>query len=250
MLAVDNGPAPAARRAGRRFRHPTSCVPLERIGLPLSRRRVRFAVLLALAVIVTGASRPAAGFEIEALVVGAAGVRFHDARLRSLYGSPVGPSIALRMRGPYGLAPALGVQMMWKSQENSVAPLDAPARTKMLFVPVVLRVPFERLFFGRLELAAGPQAGWAYLHEDWDARVPGAGITADGRGNGSWIGAGVVAEARVRLGRAGAIGLAADWLWAAADRSTARGNRDRQTSMEAGWSALRLDWSAPWPGRP
>jgi len=217
----------------------------ERAGI-----RATLAAVVALMALSALPAASRASLEIESLIVGASAIRFHDERLRSLYGEALGPMIALRARAPLGLAPALAVQAVWKSREGSEAGLDAAARTDMLFVPITLRLPFETTFGGRVAIGAGPQVGWAYVREDWESRLPEADIRASGRGTGGWLGAGLLGQVWLKIGGAGAIGIAADWMWAAAERSTARGNLERETSMKAGWSALRVEWRAPWPARP
>jgi hypothetical protein len=184
------------------------------------------------------------------LSVGVGRLAFHDPRLQETYAAPlfIDVSIAGPRIGP--LHPALELGVAWDEKSPASMALVEGARTHLLFCPILLRIPFVWQPGPRLALRLGPEGGVACYREEWHARIPTAGIESKRHGTGAWLSAGIGAEVSVRIGRAGAIGLAADWLWAEGERTTVGANPMQEESLEAGWRAARITWTLPWPAQP
>jgi hypothetical protein len=182
--------------------------------------------------------------------VRAGALMFRDERLTSVYGRP--PAAALVVRGLRlgPLAPALALGISWSSHRSaSVAFVDA-ARSRMRFAPCLLQVPLEHRIGPRWRVRVGPQAGFALVREEWSAAIPIAGLTARRHATTDWPAAGWLAEVEVCAGRAGAFALGVEGLYAHGERTTIGANEAQAESMTAGWSLLRVEWSASSPAQP
>ncbi|MFH1143735.1 MAG: hypothetical protein V1774_04240 [Candidatus Eisenbacteria bacterium] len=205
-----------------------------------SGKRTPLCLLILLALALAGPAR--ASLKVGPPSIGTGILRFHDADLRSLYDRLPQLVFILRGHGLSQISPTLAVACSWASHRDPDGFLAA-SETQVLFLPVMLQIPWEQHLNGTWMIRVGPQFTWAGLREEWNATVSEAQIDATGHSTASWLAAGVMGELWARLGGAGSVGLAADWNWTSADRATARGNRERETPMEGGWSGLRLCWT-------
>ena len=213
-------------------------------GLPygaLAMRLLRFATA-ALLLIEAGSSAAHAHVSVSA---GAGPLRFHDERLRGVYSPMLSPRLRLQFHAVEGVHPTITICAAWASERPSHSGIVEGAHTRLHFVPVGVQFPY-RWSLGREWVAgAGPLLAWAWFREDWEARVPRAGLRASGHGTGSWLGLGVGIDVHSPKFGFGSIRVGTEWAWAKARRETARGNPHLEEEMKGGWSLVYIEWSPP-----
>lgn len=181
--------------------------------------------------------------------VGAEYLDFHDDRLGSLYGSPIGATLSGDLlQRPWM---SLTAQAAFAFRTGSPAKIGfiQQTETRIYFVPVRLQWRLRQPIFGGWNLWGGPQVAWAWFREEWEASVPDAELFSERHATGSWLAVGGVAGLRAELGSAGALRCGFEWLWSNADREVVPRNDAQSTSMMAGWSSVSLAWELPWWGK-
>jgi hypothetical protein len=199
--------------------------------------------ILIAALLFCAAARPA-GASVS-LSAGPAVLRFQDARLRDLYPHPVAVRARAELARIDGVPIGVSASFAWDGAETTHRAFVDDSRTRLRFLPIALHAALPlglgRGWVGR----AGPRAVWTWFREDWEARVPVAGVAASSRGTGTWIGAGALAEIETARYGWGSLRLGLDWTWTSARRTTERGNGKREEEMTGGWDELYLEWSIP-----
>ncbi|MBM3318557.1 MAG: hypothetical protein FJY75_11965, partial [Candidatus Eisenbacteria bacterium] len=183
-----------------------------------------------------------------ALELAAGRLAFRDPRLDAHYGPAPILGLRLGLTSWRSLEPALSARCAWDRRQLEAAPFIAGAETRIILLPLTLELPVGLRIAPRWRLSAGPALGGLWCRERWRAAVPAAGLNASRQGTDIWFAAGLLAEVRHELGRAGVLAAGGEILWVDAQRRAIGTNPAQAEPLDAGWIALRLGWT-PRPAR-